>query len=53
MAEEARHILTAACAADEEPRTLVDIAQELFGPALGVELELPERAIGREPPSFD
>jgi hypothetical protein len=34
------------------PETLADIARRLFGTEGGVELELPPRGLGREPPSF-
>jgi plasmid stability protein len=53
MEEEARRILAAACAHEDRPDNLADMALALFGPEHGVELELPVRQIGREPPRFD
>ena len=52
MEEEARRILGEACGADERPRTLADLARELFGPEEGVELDLPPRRVLRDPPDF-
>lgn len=34
------------------PENLADIARRLFGPEGGVELDLPPRGPGREPPDF-
>lgn len=51
MEEEARCILRDALDR-ERPRSLVDLARELFGPEHGVDLELPPRAKVREPPNF-
>jgi len=48
MEQEVREILTHALA--EPPASLAAIAQSLFGAAHGVELDLPERSSGREPP---
>jgi plasmid stability protein len=52
MEEEARRILGDACAPEHEPRTLADLALELFGSAHGIELDLPVRQPLREPPDF-
>ncbi len=54
MEEEARQVLTAAL--KEEPKrskNLVESIRELFGPQGGVELEIPPRGMGREPPDFE
>jgi antitoxin FitA len=53
MEEEARRILSESCAPAPKPENLVDIALRLFGKDNGVELDLPPRVPGREPPSFD
>ena len=53
MEEEARRILSEGCGAAPRPDNLADIALRLFGEEHGVELELPTRRVGREPPSFD
>ena len=53
MEEEARRILTEACETQRAPENLADVARRLFGPEHGVDLELPVREPGREPPSFD
>ena len=53
MEEEARRILAAACTTEERPANLADIALELFGAEHGVDLDLPARQVGREPPRFD
>ena len=53
MEEEVRRILTDACEAERAPENLVDVARRLFGPENGVDLELPVREPGRDPPSFD
>ena len=52
MEEEARRILSESCAQAPEPENLADIALRLFGKDNGVELDLPPRLPGREPPSF-
>lgn len=49
MEEEARRIIAAAVSA---PHRIGDLALSLFGPAHGVDLELPER-IPHEPPIVD
>ena len=38
---------------EEEARNLASIIRSYFGPANGVDLELPPRELAREPPSFD
>ncbi|MBK8177025.1 MAG: plasmid stabilization protein [Rhodospirillales bacterium] len=53
MEEEARRILTHACETERTAESLVDVARRLFGPDHGVDLELPLREPGREPPRFD
>lgn len=53
MEEEARRILSESCNPAPPPENLADIASRLFGKENGVELELPPRSPGREPPSFD
>ena len=52
MEEEARCILRDALDRDR-PRTLADIALEIFGPEHGVELEPHPPVQPREPPHFD
>ena len=51
--EEARLILRDAVGRKPDSRNLTDIIRSHFGPATGVDLELPPRGPGREPPSFD
>ena len=51
--EEARLILRDAVGRKADSRNLADIARSHFGPDNGVDLELPPREPGREPPSFD
>ena len=53
MEEEARLILRDAVGRKPSSRDLVSIIREHFGPANGVDLELPPREPAREPPSFD
>ncbi len=53
MEEEARLILREAVDRGRETRNLAEIARSHFGPDNGVDLELPPREPGREPPSFD
>jgi antitoxin FitA len=53
MEDEARRILAESCVPAARPENLADIALRLFGPENGVDLELPPRQPGREPPSFD
>jgi plasmid stability protein len=50
MEQEVREILTETLA--EPPATLAAVAQSLFGVGHGVELELPERSAGRDPPQL-
>ena len=52
MEEEARMILRKAVGRKPSRRNLAEIARSCFGPDNGVELELPPRGPGREPPSF-
>jgi plasmid stability protein len=56
LEEEAREMLRAAVARDQEPprENIASIAQRLFGPAHGVDLEIPRRgsAPRRDPPDF-
>jgi plasmid stability protein len=56
LEEEARELLRAAVGRDQDaPReNIASIAQRLFGPAHGVDLELPPRGSGprSEPPDF-
>ena len=53
MEEEARLILRNAVGRNADSRNLASIARSYFGPDNGVDLELPPREPGREPPSFD
>lgn len=53
MEEEARRILSESADGGRCPENLADIALRLFGAKGGVELELPPRQMGREPPSLD
>ncbi|MXX91782.1 MAG: plasmid stabilization protein [Boseongicola sp. SB0677_bin_26] len=53
MEEEARRILRDAVGRRPDSRNLVSIIRSHFGPNNGVDLELPAREPGREPPSFD
>jgi len=53
MEEEARQVLSAALA--EEPKRPLNLAEAIrsrFAPLGGVELELPQRELVREPPDF-
>ncbi len=52
MEEEARRILRDAVGRKSSSRDLVSIVRSHFGPDSGVDLELPVREPGREPPSF-
>ncbi len=52
MEEEARRILSESCRAVPRSESLADIALRLFGEEHGIDLELPAREKGREPPSF-
>ena len=51
--EEARLILRDVVGRKPSSRNLTSIIRSHFGPANGVDLELPPREPGREPPSFD
>ena len=53
MEEEARLILRDAVGCKPSSRNLASIIRAHFGPANGVDLELPPREPGREAPSFD
>lgn len=53
MEEEARVILREAVGRKSSSRNLAEITRAYFGPDNGVDLELPTRVSGREPPSFD
>ncbi len=53
MEEEARVTLRDAVGRKASSRNLVSIMRSRFGPGGGVDLELPPRGPGREPPSFD
>ncbi len=53
MEEEARVILGEAVGRKPSSQNLAEIARSYFGPDNGVDLELPVREAGREPPSFD
>ena len=52
MEEEARRILAESCGGVARAENLAGIASRLFGEENGVELELPARKTGREPPTF-
>ena len=53
MEEEVRLILRDAVGRKPRPRDLASVIRSHFGSAKGVDLELPPREPGREPPSFD
>ena len=53
MEEEARLILRDAVARRKPPRNLAAAIRARIAPLGGVDLELPPREPGREPPSFD
>lgn len=53
MEEEVRLILRDAVGRRPSTRNLASIIRSHFGPVNGVDLELPTREPGREPPSFD
>ena len=53
MEEEARRILSAACETQPTPDTVYARLRRHFADIGGVELELPPRRFGREPPDFD
>lgn len=52
MEEEARLILREAVSTRTDSRNLADIIGDRFAPLGGVDLELPPREPGREPPEF-
>ncbi len=53
MEEEVRVILRQVVGPGPSSRNLAEIAHAHFGPDNGVDIELPARGPGREPPSFD
>jgi plasmid stability protein len=53
MEEEARLILRGVVGRQPSSRNLTTIIRSYFGPANGLDLELPRREPGGEPPSFD
>ena len=53
MEEEVRQILRKAVGRAVRSRDLTSIIRSHFGPTNGVDLELPPRESGREPPSFE
>ena len=53
MEHEARLILREAVGREPSSDVLADIIRAHFGPSKGVDLELPPRDAGREPPAFD
>ena len=53
MEEEARLILRDAVGRKASSLSLTSIIRSHFGPANGVDLELPRREPAREPPAFD
>lgn len=53
MEEEVRLILREVVGRKPDPRNLTSIIRSHFGPANGVDLELPARGPARESPSFD
>ena len=53
MEEEVRRILRKAVGRRQDDRDLASVIASHFGPTHGVDLELPPRGPGREPPSFE
>ena len=53
MEEEAREILRQAVGSGAEPKDLGRAIHERFAALGGVELDLPKRSPGREPPAFE
>lgn len=53
MEEEVRRILRDVVGRKPSARNLTSIIGSHFGPAHGVDLELPPREAGREPPAFE
>ena len=53
MEEEARSILRYAVGRKKPPRNLASVIRARIEPLGGVDLELPPRKTGRDPPSFD
>ena len=53
MEEEARQILSQVCGPTHAPTNAYDALRRHFADLGGVELDLPPRTIGREPPNFE
>ena len=55
MEEEARQLLTTALKEEPQrpPMNLAEAIRSRFAPLGGVELEIPPREMGREPPDFE
>lgn len=53
MEEEVRRILRKAVGRRQDDRNLASVISSHFGPMHGVDLDLPPRGPGREPPSFE
>ncbi len=53
MEEEARDILRVALANPAPPQNLAEAIRSRFAPLGGVDLDIPSREIGRDPPRFD
>lgn len=53
MEEEARQILSQTCGPEDEPENAFEALRRPFVGLGGVDLELPERRPGRQPPSVD
>ena len=53
MEEEVRLILRDAVCQKTKSQNLADVAEFYFGQTNGVDLELPTRVVGREPPCFE
>ncbi len=53
MEEEAREILKSALVSEQPPKNLGDAIHRRFARLGGVELEIPPREMGREPPDFE
>ena len=53
MEEEARQILSRTCGPEDEPQNAFEALRRPFVGIGGVDLELPERRPGRQPPSVD
>ncbi len=53
MEEEAREILKSALLPEQPPKNLGNAIRRRFARLGGVELEIPPREMGREPPDFE